>query len=142
MGEPKTAPTDADVHEFLESAATPRRREEGLKLAEIFREVTGAEPVMWGPTMVGYGRFRYISPANPRTRGTWYKTGFSPRKAQLTFYGLNDLPEAAEVLPELGTYTQGVSCVYAKKLEDIDLDVLRRLIAIAWTREDMPEPAS
>jgi hypothetical protein len=142
MGEPKTAPTDADVHEFLEAAATPRRREEGLKLAEIFREVTGAEPVMWGPTMVGYGSFRYISPANPRTRGTWYKTGFSPRKAQLTFYGLNDLPEAAEVLPELGTYTQGVSCVYAKKLEDIDLDVLRRLIAIAWTREDMPEPAS
>ena len=104
--------------------------------------VTGAEPVMWGPTMVGYGSFRYISPANPRTRGTWYKTGFSPRKAQLTFYGLNDLPEAAEVLPELGTYTQGVSCVYAKKLEDIDLDVLRRLIAIAWTREDMPEPAA
>ena len=140
MAEPKTAPTDADVHEFLEAAATPRRREEGLKLAEVFREVTGAEPVMWGPTMVGYGSFRYISPANPRTRGNWYKTGFSPRKAQLTFYGLNDLPEAAEVLPKLGTYTQGVSCVYVKKLEDIDLDVLRRLIAIAWSRQDMPEP--
>jgi hypothetical protein len=142
MAELKTVPTDADVHEFLEAAATPRRREEGLKLAEIFSEVTGADPVMWGPTMVGYGSFRYISPANPRTRGTWFKTGFSPRKAQLTFYGLNDLPEAAEVLPKLGTFTQGVSCVYAKKLEDLDLDVLRRLIAIAWSREDMPEPAS
>ena len=140
MAEPKTAPTDADVHEFLEAAATPRRREEGLKLAEIFREVTGTDPVMWGPTMVGYGSFRYISPANPRTRGNWYKTGFSPRKAQLTFYGLNDLPEAAEVLPKLGTFTTGVSCVYVRKLEDIDLDVLRRLIAIAWSRQDMPEP--
>ena len=95
---------------------------------------------MWGPTMVGYGSFRYISPVNPRTRGTWFKTGFSPRKAQLTFYGLNDLPEATALLTKLGTYTEGVSCVYAKKLDDIDLDVLRRLIAIAWARGDDPEP--
>lgn len=140
MAEPKTKPTDADVHEFLLAAATPRRREEGLRLAEIFREVTGTDPVMWGPTMVGYGSFHYISPANPRTRGTWPKTGFSPRKAQLTFYGLKDLPEAVALLPELGSYTLGAGCVYAKKLDDLDLDVLRRLIAIAWTREDDPEP--
>ena len=142
MGEPKTVPTDADVHQFLEAAATPRRREEGLRLAEIFGEVTGTDPVMWGPTMVGYGSFRYISRANPRTRGNWFKTGFSPRKAQLTFYGLNDQPEATALLPKLGTFTEGVSCVYAKKLEDLDLEVLRQLIAIAWSREDDPEPAS
>ena len=140
MSQPKTVPTDANVHDFLEAAATARRREEGLRLAEIFREVTGTDPVMWGSTMVGYGSFRYISQVNPRTRGTWFKTGFSPRKAQLTFYGLNDLPEATALLPKLGTYTEGVSCVYAKKLDDIDLDVLRRLIAIAWTRGDDPEP--
>jgi hypothetical protein len=88
MGEPKTVPTDANVHEFLDAATSARRREEGLRLAEIFGEVTGTDPVMWGPTMVGYGSFRYISRANPRTRGNWFKTGFSPRKAQLTFYGL------------------------------------------------------
>ena len=139
MSQPKTVPTDANVHDFLEAAATARRREEGLRLAEIFREVTGTDPVMWGPTMVGYGSFRYVSPVNPRTRGTWFKTGFSPRKAQLTFYGLNDLPEATALLPKLGTYTEGVSCVYAKKLDDIDLDVLRRLIAIAWARDNDPE---
>ena len=141
MAEPKTAPTDADVHEFLEAAATPRRRAEGLQLAEIFGAVTGADPVMWGPTMVGYGSFHYISRANPRTRGDWFKTGFSPRKAQLTLYGLNDLPEAKALLPELGTCTEGVSCVYARKLDDLDLEVLRRLIAIAWSREDDPEPS-
>src|SRR4051794_10027883 len=111
MSEPKTQPTDADVHGFLEAAATARRREEGLRLAQIFRAVTGAEPVMWGPTMVGYGSFRYISPANPRTRGNWPKTGFSPRKAQLTFYGLKDLAEAAEPLSRLGTYTEGAGCL-------------------------------
>ena len=140
MSTPKTVPTDANVHDFLNAAATARRREEGLRLAAIFREVTGTDPVMWGSTMVGYGSFRYISQVNPRTRGTWFKTGFSPRKAQLTFYGLNDLQEATALLPKLGTYTEGVSCVYAKKLDDIDLDVLRRLIAIAWTRGDDPEP--
>lgn len=140
MGEPKTVPTDADVHEFLENAATARRREEGLRLAEIFTEVTGVDPVMWGPSMVGYGSFHYVSPVNPRTSGTWFKTGFSPRKAQLTFYGLNDMPEAADLLPKLGTHTMGVGCVYAKKLDDLDLDVLRQLIAVAWSRPDDPEP--
>jgi hypothetical protein len=140
MSEIKTKPTDADVHEFLENAATPRRREEGLKLAEIFGEVTGAEPAMWGSSMVGYGSFRYASPANPRTRGDWLKTGFSPRKAKLTFYGLNDLPEGTALLPSLGTFAQGAGCVYANKLDDLDLDVLRRLIAIAWSRGDDPDP--
>ena len=139
MSQPKTVPTDANVHDFLEAAATARRREEGLRLAEIFREVTGTDPVMWGPTMVGYGSFRYISQVNPRTRGTWFKTGFSPRKAQLTFYGLNDLPEGAALLPSLGKYTEGAGCVYVKKLDDIDLDVLRRLIAIAWARGNDPQ---
>jgi len=141
MGEPKTAPTDASVYEFLEAATPARRREDGQRLAEIFREVTGAEPVMWGPSMVGYGSYRYISAANRRTRGDWPKTAFSPRKAQLTLYGLKDLPEGAALLPTLGTYTEGVGCVYVKKLDDIDLDVLRRLIAIAWSRGDDPEPA-
>jgi hypothetical protein len=141
MAEPKTGPTDADVEAFLASAATPRRRDEGARLAEIFREVTGTDPVMWGPTMVGYGSFRYISAANPRTRGTWPKTAFSPRKAQLTFYGLKDLPDGAALLPRLGTYTEGAGCIYAKKLDDLDLDVLRQLIAIAWSRGDDPEPA-
>lgn len=140
MSEPKTAPTGADVHEFLEAATPARRREDGLALAEIFHEVTGAEPVMWGPSMVGYGSFHYISPANPRTRGDWPKVAFSPRKAQLSLYGLKDLPEGAALLPKLGTYTEGVGCVYVRKLDDIDLGVLRRLIAIAWARGDDPEP--
>lgn len=140
MAEIKTTPTDADVHGFLESAATARRRDEGLKLAEVFREVTGTDPVMWGPSMVGYGSYRYISPANTRTRGQWPKAAFSPRKAKLTLYGLTDLPESAALLPQLGTFTQGAGCVYANKLDDLDLDVLRRLIAIAWSRGDDPEP--
>jgi len=140
MAEQKTLPTDADVDAFLAAATPARRREDGQRLAEILREVTGDDPVMWGPSMVGYGSYRYVSPANPRTRGTWPKVAFSPRKTALTLYGLKDRPEGAELLPSLGTYTEGAGCVYVKKLDDVDLDVLRRLVAIAWEREDDPEP--
>lgn len=140
MSEPKTQPTGADVRAFLEAAEPARRREDGLRLAEIFREVTGEDPVLWGASIVGYGSYRYISPANPRTRGDWPKTGFSPRKARLSLYGLKDLPAGAELLPELGEYSEGAGCVYVKRLDDIDEAVLRRLIAIAWSRSDDLEP--
>lgn len=136
MSEIKTQPTDASVDEFLAVATPARRREDGLRLAEIFTEVTGAQPVMWGPSMVGYGSYRYVSPANPRTRGDWPKVAFSPRKTQLSLYGLKDLTEGAAVLPSLGTYTEGAGCVYVRRLDQIDLDVLRRLVAIAWARAD------
>ncbi len=139
MAENKTQPTDASVDDFLDAATPARRRDDGKALQTIFHEVTGAEPVMWG-SIVGYGSYRYVSPANPRNHGDWPKTGFSPRKAQLSIYGIKDLPEGAALLPELGTYTEGAGCVYVRKLDDVDLDVLRRLIAIAWSRGDDPTP--
>ncbi|MFK0083186.1 DUF1801 domain-containing protein [Glutamicibacter sp. NPDC090743] len=132
----KTLPTEASVEEFIEAATPAKRRVDGHELDGIFREATGEQPVMWGPSMVGYGSYTYISPANARTTGIWPKTGFSPRKAQLSLYGLKDLPEGAQLLPQLGKYTEGAGCVYVKKLEDIDLEVLRKLISIAASRQD------
>jgi hypothetical protein len=142
MAAPKTGPTEASVSDFLGAATPARRQEDGLRLAEVFHEVTGAEPTMWGPSIVGYGSYRYVSPSDPRRQGDWPKTGFSPRKTSLTLYGLKDLPEGAELLPSLGTYTEGAGCVYVKKLDDVDEGVLRRLIAIAWARTDETAPAS
>ncbi|MBT1193352.1 DUF1801 domain-containing protein [Rhodococcoides kroppenstedtii] len=136
MAEIKTQPTDASVDEFLAAATPARRRVDGLRLADLFREVTGTDPVMWGPSMVGYGSYRYASPANPRTRGIWPRLAFSPRKAQLSLYGLKDLPDGAALLPSLGTYTEGAGCVYVKSLDQIYLDVLRHLVVIAWARPD------
>ncbi|MBM7766758.1 DUF1801 domain-containing protein [Glutamicibacter nicotianae] len=132
----KTLPTDASVEEFIAAATPDKRRIDGHELDRIFREATGEQPVMWGPSMIGYGSYTYISPANARTTGIWPKTGFSPRKAQLSLYGLKDLPEGAELLPQLGKYTEGAGCVYVKKLEDINLYVLRKLIGIAASRQD------
>ena len=136
MAENKTQPTNASVTAFLDAATPARRRTDGHALDAIFREVTGVDPVLWGPSIVGYGTFRYVSPANPRTHGDWMKTGFSPRKAQLSLYGLKDLPEGAALLPQLGKYTEGAGCVYVKTLDDIDLNVLRQLIAIASARDN------
>lgn len=135
MSEPKTQPTDASVQEFLEAAATPRRREEGLKLAALFHEVTGAEPVLWGTSLVGYGSHDYVPrPDRPGGKGVWPKTGFSPRKAYLSLYWLKDLPEGEALLPQLGKFKESMGCVYVNKLEDIDLEVLKQLVAIAWRR--------
>ena len=136
-----TQPTDEPVEDFLCRVTPVRRREDGEKLVEIFAEVTGVAPVMWGPSMIGFGSFAYRSPVNPRTRGVWPKVAFSPRKASLSLYGLKDLPDGARLLPALGQYTEGVGCVYVRRLDDIDLDVLRRLIAIAWSRGDDPDPS-
>ncbi len=137
---PKTRPTDADVRAFIESAEPARRRQDGLRLDAIFQEITQTEPIMWGPSIVGYGSYRYVSPSDPHRRGDWPKVGFSPRKAQLSIYGLKDLPAGAALLPQLGTYTEGAGCVYVKNLEQIDETVLRELIAIAWARGNDPEP--
>ena len=138
MAEQKTLPTDADVAAFLDAVVPARRREDGLALDLLFREVTGVEPVLWGPTMVGYGSYEYVSPSDPRRRGIWPRVAFSPRKAQLSLYGLKDLPDGKALLPRLGRYTEGAGCVYVKTLDDVDPAVLRELIAIAWDRPEKP----
>jgi hypothetical protein len=142
MAEPTTRPTGASVAGFLDAVVPAARRADGLRLAELFHEVTGADPVMWGPSIVGYGAYRYVSPSDPRRTGEWPRTGFSPRRAQLSLYGLKDLPEGAALLPELGASSEGAGCVYVRRLDAVDLDVLRRLVAIAWARPDDPVPAA
>lgn len=136
----KTRPTGQDVQEYLSTVTPTKRREDGTLLADLFREASGEEPVMWGPSIIGYGSYLSISSSSATPRGRWPKTGFSPRKARLSLYGLKDLPEGAALLPSLGTFTEGAGCIYVKKLEDIDLDVLRRMITIASSRTGDPGP--
>lgn len=134
MGANITQPTGASVQEFLESAQPAQRREDGLRLAQIMSEVTGVEPQMWGPSIVGYGQrhYRYAS----GHEGDWMRVGFSPRKAQLSLYGLQDHPESAAALESLGPHTTGAGCVYIKKLDAVDEDVLRTLIALGFSVGD------
>ena len=94
---------------------------------------------MWGPSMVGFGSYRYVSPSRTsRATGEWPKVAFSPRKGAISLYGLKDLPEGAALLPELGGYTEGAGCVYVKRLDEVDEAVLRQLVRIAHRRQDDP----
>lgn len=131
MSAPATGPTDVSPLDFIDSFDTPRRREHGRLLLDIFGEVTGAEPVMWGPSMVGYGALHYKYPTG--WEGDMFRVGFSPRKASLSLYGLQGTPGQDELLANLGKYKTGAACVYVNKPEDIDVDVLKHLLTIGWT---------
>ncbi len=122
----KTLPTDVPVEEFF-STLDSRRADDGATLVEIYRRATGAEPVMWGPSIVGFGQ--YQTPQG----GMWPRTGFSPRKPKLTLYGLTEHLDAPALLARLGPHTASVACVYASRLEQLDLEVLNDLIALGWT---------
>lgn len=125
----KTLPTDVPVEEFL-ATLDLRRSAEGAELVALFSAVTGAEPVMWGPSIVGFGEYAYRY-ASGHT-GTWPRAAFSPRKAKLSLYGLQTHPDAEPLLDRLGTHTRAVDCVYVTRLSAIDLDVLRELVALSW----------
>ena len=127
----KTHPTSADVTAFLDSVPAERRRAEGHTLRSLFERVTGEPAAMWGPSMVGFGRQPYTN-----TLGTneWFIVGFSPRKAALTIYGIHNGDAAPDpLLGALGPHTTGKSCVYVKRLDQLDQNVLEQLVRKAWT---------
>jgi len=134
MAENKTHKTDVPVEFYLSTVEPERRRREGERLHELMSDVTGDPGVMWGPTMIGYGDMHYLSRAG--REGDWFKVGFSPRKAKLSLYGLKDTPEQLALLPELGPHSVGAGCVYANRLDALDEDVLRRLVALAYAQPD------
>lgn len=124
--EPKTTRTDASVAEFLGTVPHRQRREDAEELCELMRGVTGVEPALWGPSIVGFGQYRYRYASG--REGDWPAVGLSPRKQALTLYISDGYDQYAELLARLGPHTTGKSCLYIKRLSDIDLDVLRTLI--------------
>lgn len=136
MADAKTKGTDASVAEFLAAVEPVAKRDDALVLDTMFRKVTGAEPKMWGPTIIGYGEYRttYESGCNVH----WMRTGFSPRKAKHSLYLVGgyceDITAAhrAEALTRLGKHSTGKSCLYINKLADVDLAVLEAIIAADW----------
>jgi len=131
--EPKTKPTDVPVADFIAAVDNPKRRADAEVVQQMLSEVSGEPPVMWGPSIVGYGSFRGPT-------GDWPIIGFSPRKAQLVLYIMPGFEERADLMARLGKHKAGGSCLYINKLEDVDQDVLRELAghAVSWMREKYP----
>ena len=126
MAEPKTKPTDVPVDEYLAGIDEPRRSQ-AETVRGIMDRVTGVEPVMWGPSIVGYGTMRTGT-------GDWPVIGLSARTTALTLYVLDGTDDEAPLLAQLGPHTTGRACLYLKRLDGVDLDVLERLVRRAWER--------
>ena len=132
MAELKTQKTKASVAAFLNSIEDEKKRKDAKAIDKLMREVTGAKPAMWGPSIVGYGKYHYKYASG--REGDWFQTGFSPRKQNLTLYIMDGFSKQATMLKKLGKHKTGKSCLYIKRLEDVDLGVLRQMIEASVAR--------
>ena len=131
MADNKTQPTDLNVPAFLDGCPDELRRNDAKALVKLMRKVTGKEPAMWGPSIVGFDSFHYKYESG--REGDMPIVGFSPRKAANVLYGALGVEGADALLAQLGKHTTGKGCLYIKKLADVDVTVLETLLRNAVT---------
>ena len=127
MAENKTKPTSASVDDFIANIENSRRRTDALAALKIYKEITGLPPVMWGPSIIGFGSLHYVYETG--REGDMPAAAFSPRKASLTFYVGDQFEGAEKLYAVLGKFKKSAACLYINKLEDVNLDVLTEIIA-------------
>ena len=130
----KTKPTSESVEDFINRIEDEQKRKDCFVILEMMKKATGEEPKMWGSSIICFGNKRYKSP-NTGREVDWFLIGFSPRKANLSLYLTMDIQNHAAALEMLRKHKTGVGCLYIKKLEDIDLEVLKGIIEASLTRE-------
>ncbi len=133
MAEIKTKPTAVDVDVFLDVVAHPVRRADGKAVREMMERVTGEPAAMWGPSIVGFGRYHYRYASGHE--GDMCRIGFSPRSANLVFY-VGGFPEYEALLARLGKHKTSKACLYVNKLADIDLDVLEQIVRRSYVASE------
>jgi len=140
MAEPKTKQTKASVEKFLNSVKDKKQRADSFEVLKMFKQITKEEPKMWGPSIIGFGKFHYKSASG--CEGDWPLTGFSPRKGNLSLYVMMGFENFGntELMKKLGKFKTGKSCLYIKKLEDVNKAVLKELIikSVNWVKNGMP----
>ena len=138
MSELKTRPTDASVEAFINGVENARRREDARAVCALLGEITGEKPVMWGESIIGFGRYTYVN--TTKKPADWPIIGLSPRKANLTVYIMPGFNERRELMDRLGKVKTSVSCLYINRLEGVDMGALRELCAwsVAAMRERYP----
>ena len=138
MTENKTKPTSASVDDFIAAIDNLRRRADSLTALAIYKDLTGLPPVMWGPSIIGFGAHRYVYESG--REGSTPAACFSPRKANMTFYVGDEFEGANALYATLGKHRKSVACLYINKLDDVDLKVLREIIARQYARVSAKEP--
>lgn len=136
--ENKTKPTEVDPKDFVAAVEPEKKRADAESLLDLFNRVTGLQPKMWGPSIIGYGRYHYKYESG--REGEFMLTGFSPRKANLSVYILPGyrFGDMQEKLSRLGKHKLGKSCLYINKLADVDMDVLEEIVrdGVDYMREN------
>jgi|SRR5687767_13624956 hypothetical protein len=122
----KTKVNDASVTDFLNSVTDEQKRKDSLAILKIMKQMTKEEPKMWGASIVGFGSYHYKGASG--REGDWMQIGFSPRKQNLTLYLMGGFNAHTDLLKKLGKHKTSVGCLYIKKLEDVDVDVLKKLM--------------
>ena len=135
----KTIATEASVAEYIAAVPDERRRAEALAIDAMMRRVSGEEPRLWGPSIIGYGAYHYRYDSG--REGDMCRIGFSPRKAQLVIYIVDGFPGHAELLARLGKHKTGASCLYINRLDAVDQAVLEELCAASWAEMARRYPA-
>lgn len=138
MAQLKTQKNKSSVDEFLAGIDDGARRDDCRTVLELMRKATGAEPAMWGGSIVGFGSYRYQYESG--REGEWFLTGFSPRKQALTLYIMPGFSDYDALMDRLGKFKTGKSCLYVKRLDDVDLPTLKRLIdgSVRYMRRKYP----
>lgn len=134
--QPKTVPTDADVRAFVDAVPHAVRRRDAHRMLDLLSRVTGEEPRLWGPSIVGYGSYHYRYASG--REGDAAAAGFSPRAASTTVYLPDGFDAHADLLAALGPHTTSVSCLYLKDLDAVDLTVLEELLRRSWAATSAP----
>ncbi len=137
MAELKTKPSEADVRAFIDAVPDETRRRDGHVICDLFEKVTGEKPVMWGPSIIGFGNCKLKYESGREL--DWMVCGFSPRKASQSLYlSINDA-ENVDLLKTLGKHKTGKGCLYVNKLADIDIGVLEKMIESSWQNRNTPK---
>ncbi|MCB0804837.1 MAG: DUF1801 domain-containing protein [Bacteroidales bacterium] len=133
MAELKTKQNNLDVNEFLNTIEDEQKRADSLDIVDMMKKVTGAEPKMWGTSIIGFGEthLKYKSGRDL----DWFRIGFSPRKQNLSLYVMGYLDGYQELLDKLGKYKTGKGCLYIKRLSDVNLDILEKIFVKSAKKE-------
>ena len=126
MSDLKTRKNDSNVIDFINGIEDEQKRRDCHEVMQIMKEVTGKEPEMWGNGIVGFGSYHYKYESG--REGDWFLTGFSPRKQNLSLYIMAGFSQYESLLADLGKHKTGKSCLYIKRLQDVNLDILRKMI--------------
>ncbi len=131
MAEPKTKSTNQDPQEFLNTIEPEQKRRDSFEILKMMQEITGEKAVMWGTSIVGFGKYHFKS-KNSSQEADWPLAGFSPRKQNLTIYAMEGNENNQDLLNELGKHKTSKACIYINRLSDVDVHILKKLIQASY----------